>query len=84
MIIEVDDTVFIPMHTSGTKVLFETRSLTEKEVQEGPRLNLTGNNECNPMSVLLGSTVSINQIEPEPGLKEQLLTLLPRKMAQTT
>ena len=29
-IIEVDDTVFIPLHTAGTKVLFETRSQTEK------------------------------------------------------
>ena len=27
LIIKVDDTVFIPMHTSGTKVLFKTRSI---------------------------------------------------------
>ena len=34
LIIEVDDTVFIPIHTYGTKVLFETISPTEKELQE--------------------------------------------------
>ena len=28
LIIKVDDTIFIPMHTAGTKVLFETRSPT--------------------------------------------------------
>ena len=57
---------------------------TEKDLQECPRLNLTGNNECNPTSVLLGSTVSINRIKPETGFKEKMITLLPQKIAQTT
>ena len=84
MIIKVDDTVFIPIHTAGTKVVFETRSTTEKELQNFPRLNHTGKNKWNPTSVLLGSTVSINHIKPEPGFKEKIITLLPRKIAQTT
>ena len=28
--IKVDDTVFVPSHTAGTKILFETRLPTEK------------------------------------------------------
>ena len=84
MVIEVDDTVFIPIHTAGTNVLFETRLPTEKEIQECPRLNLTGKNEKNPTIVLLGSTALINRIKTEPSFKEQLLTLLTRKIAQTT
>ena len=84
MITDVDYTVFIPIHTSGKNVLFKTISPTEKELQYLPRLNLTGKNELNSTSVSLRSNVSINRIEPEPGFKEQILTLLPRKIAQTT
>ena len=47
-------------------------------------MNLTGKNEWNPTSVLLGYTVSINRIEPKPGFKEKMLTLLPQNIAQTT
>ena len=47
-------------------------------------MNLTGKNEWNPISVLLGYTVSINRIEHKPGFKEKMLTLLPQNIAQTT
>ena len=71
------------MHTAGTKVFFEIIPPTEKELQKCSRLNPTRNNEWNPKTVLLGSTVLINRIEPEPGFKEQIITLLPRKIEQT-
>ena len=45
----------IQMNTMGTKIQFETRSPTNKELRECPKLNLTGKNEWNPSSVSLGS-----------------------------
>ena len=72
------------MNIDGTKVLFETISRTEKELQECPITNLTRNNEWNPTSVLLGLNVSINWIQTEPVFKEKMITLLPRKISKTT
>ena len=72
------------MHTAGTKVLLETRSQTEKELQECPKLNLTGNNKWNTKGVSLGSTASINCIKPKPGFKEKMLTILQQKIAHNT
>ena len=46
-------------------------------------MNLTGKNEWNPTSVLLGYTVSINRIEPKPGFNDKMSTLLPQNIAQT-
>ena len=47
-------------------------------------MKLTADNEWNPTSLLLGSTVLINRIKPEPGFKEKMLTLLPQNISQTT
>ena len=43
--IDVGDTVNIHMNTMGAKIHFETRSTTNKELRECPKLNLTGKNE---------------------------------------
>ena len=40
-LIEVDETIFIPINRAETKVLFETRPPTGTEIKECPRLNRT-------------------------------------------
>ena len=63
----------IQMNTMGTNIQFETRSPTNKELREFPKLNLIGNNELNPYIVSLGSAdYNRDQIQ-EPVFKEQLI-----------
>ena len=72
------------MNTMGTKIKFETISPTDKELRECPKLNLTGNNECNPSSVSLGSANSTWEKMQEPGFKEKFLATIPIKISKTT
>ena len=83
LIIKVDGTVNIHMNTMGTKIQFETRSPTNKELRECPRLNLTGKNEWNPSSVSLVSADYTRDQIKEPVFKEQLLATIPRTISKT-
>ena len=70
------------MDTMGTKIQFETRSPTNKELRECPKLNLTGKNEWNLSIVSLGSTDSTRDQIQEPVFKEQLLATIPRTISK--
>ena len=65
----MDDTVNIQMNTMGTKIKFVTRSPTNRELRECPKLNLTGKNEWNPSSLSVGSADSNQDQIQEPGFK---------------
>ena len=82
--IEVDNTMNIQMNAMGIKIQFETRSPTNKEFREFPKLNLTGKIEWNPSSVSLRYADSTWDQIQEPGFKEQLLATIPRTIDKTT
>ena len=72
----------IQMDTMEIKIHFETRSPTNKELREFPKLKMTGKNERNPSSVSLGSADSTRDQIQVLGFKEQLLATIPRKIAK--
>ena len=52
--IEINDDITIPMYSSGTKVLFQSRVPTAHELNTCPHINLTSQEEWNPKQVQLG------------------------------
>ena len=51
--IKLNDSVDVTMQTKGTKIYFETRSPSEVELRDCPKLQLTSRNEWNPAIVSL-------------------------------
>ena len=60
--IELDEVVRVQMKTQGTKIIFESRAPTKKELQECTKIHLTSKKEWNPdkvrMSEVMVSSVS--------------------------
>jgi hypothetical protein len=58
LIIDVNEELKIPMHSSGTKVQFTTRTQTEAELRDCPRIIMTSPHPWNPNEVVLSEAVS--------------------------
>ena len=56
--IDVNDELTIPMHTVGTKIMFETRSPTDVELRTCHHITMTSPTTWNPERVSLGETHS--------------------------
>ena len=76
--IKVDDQRTIEMGTRGTKVFFNTRSPTENELQTCHRIQLTSKQEWNPSRVRMSQTDSVTTNTVPDGIKERLITNIPR------
>ena len=76
--IEVDDIV-VAMETKGTKVFFDTRAPSEKELQECHHLQFTSKREWNPGKVMMKEVGTKEPINNVPmGLKERLTAQVPQ------
>lgn len=73
--IRVDDSIVVDMHTKGTKVRFESRAPTAKELKDCHHIQLTSKREWNPGQVRM-SEVS-TQPRPQDGLKELMSANMP-------
>ncbi len=72
--IEPEATVTVGLNTKGTKIQFETRSPTDKELRECHHIELTSKTEWNPSKVsMVKGANSCARVETNPfGMKEEM------------
>ena len=58
--IDIPDTLFIPLASKGTKVQFETRTPTNDELENCPKIDLTSSNEWNPHQICMNPSLTLN------------------------
>ena len=58
LFIDVNDSVQIPMKTEGTKIFYQTRSPTEKELNECPKIVMTSKTEWNPGKISMSEVIT--------------------------
>ena len=63
----------IQMRTKGTKVLFDTRSPTRKELATCHHIQLTSKAEWNPTKLIMSEVGSEERDDRPDGLKEKLM-----------
>ena len=76
--IEMDEASMIQMRTKGTKVLFDTRSPTPKELATCHHIQLTSKAEWNPTKLIMSEVGSKEREDRPDGLKEKLMACVRR------
>ena len=82
--IDVDEAVSIALTAQGTKISFESRAPTEKELNECHRIEITAKQEWNPSKVRLGQTDSRLRESCPDGMKEKMQAQIPRYIAEAS
>ena len=76
--VEMDKASMIQMRTKGTKVLFDTRSPTPKELATCHHIQLTSKAEWNPTKLIMSEVGSKEREDRPDGLKEKLMACVRR------
>ena len=80
--IDLDDVTTIQLKTKGTKIFFETRAPSERELRDCHRIDVTSKREWNPENVTMSKVQTRQTDDIEDGLKERMLAKVPHTIAE--